>query len=625
MFLLQCAQAGGYGDPMRRALIASVICLALGTARGDDWPQWRGPNRDGISNEKGIKTTWPAEGPAKVWEAKIGVGWSSMAIAAGRLYTVGNTEDTDAVFCLDAKTGKEIWKHRYPSAAKDPNGYPGPRATPVVDEERVYTVGRQGQLFCLSAKNGEVIWKTDYQSDFKSTQPTWGFAGSPLVEGDLLIAEVGAKEAAVVAFNKKTGAVVWKSKGDKAGYSSPVAYSQKGARYVLTFSSYGLESRRVKDGSLAWRHAWKTSYDVNAATPVVIGEKVFLASAYGVGGAVVDFSSGSPVELWKHKQMAIHMSGAVFWGGHLYGFDESTLRCVDFNTGAVKWGEGKYGKGSLILAGGKLFVFGGRGQLGLAEATPSGYKEIAFAQVLGGRDTWAPPALANGLLYLRSLETLACFDVRGAPQEAKWEPLFPKDGVPAGWKVREWSDVRRPGPEGAKWEVKDGVLHGSDPRGTWLVSEKEYGDFELEFEFKLGRRGNSGCGLRFPDYGDPAFDGLELQMVDPRYYPPEMTVPPEELTGSLYRGVAPKQQALKPEDWNKYHVKLVGPKVNVTLNGTEVLDVNLSEYTTMLKRHTGEDADPLKDRPRRGHIGFQELSREGGHVEIRNARIKVLN
>lgn len=624
--MLQCLRALRYRARMRRIFRAIAIALfAVSAARADDWPQWRGPNRDGISNEKGIKTTWPAEGPEKVWETKIGVGWSSMSVAKDRLYAIGNTEDRDIVFCLNAHTGNQIWKHTYSSIAKDPNGYPGPRSTPTIDDDRVYAVSRHGQLFCLNAETGAVIWKTDYITDFQSTPPTWGFAGSPLIEGDLLIAEIGAKDAAVVAFNKKTGAIVWKSKGEKAGYASPVAYTQNGVRHVLTFSAYGLESRKVKDGALTWRHPWKTNYDVNAATPVVVGEKVFLASAYGVGGAVLDFSSGQPVELWKHKQMAVHMSGPVFWGGHLYGFDEFTLRCVDFNTGATKWAEKKYGKGSLLLADGKLIVYGGQGQLGLVEASPARYKEIAFAQVLGGKDTWAPPVLANGLLYLRSLETLACFDLRGKVEEAKWEPLFTEDGPPKGWKVREWSDIRRPAPEGVKWEVKNGVLNGSDPRGTWLISDKEYGDFELEFEFKLGRRGNSGVALRSPDYGDPAFDGLELQMVDPRYYPPEMQVPDNELTGGLYRAIAAKQKALKAEDWNKYHIKLVGSKVNVTLNGTEILDVDLSQHTTMIKRHNGEDADPLRARPRRGRIGFQELSREGGHVEIRNARIKVLN
>ena len=203
--------------------------------------------------------------------------------------------------------------------------------------------------------------------------------------------------------------------------------------------------------------------------------------------------------------------------------------------------------------------------------------------------------------------------------------LFSSDGIPGGWNVRAWNDVKEPAPGGAAWRVEKGVLHGSEPRGTWLVSEAEYGDFILEFEWKVGDQGNSGCGLRFPSHGDPAFDGLELQMVDPRYYPPGQAVTPGELTGSLYKAVAPSAQVFKPGDWNKYEVACQGSNVKVTLNGRAVLDVDLEKDGAPVKRHDGSDAPPLKDRPRRGHIGFQELSRGGGHVEIRNARLKAIN
>jgi hypothetical protein len=175
------------------------------------------------------------------------------------------------------------------------------------------------------------------------------------------------------------------------------------------------------------------------------------------------------------------------------------------------------------------------------------------------------------------------------------------------------------------WKVEKGVLHGSNPRGTWLVSEKEYGDFILDFEWKLPERGNSGCGLRFPAAGDPAFDGLELQMVDPRYYPPAQKVTPGELTGALYKAVEPRGPAFKPLDWNHYRVTCKGAKVEVVLNGEKVLDVNLDEHVKPTKRHDGSDAPPLKERPRRGRIGFQELSRGDGHVQIKNARIRVLD
>lgn len=222
---------------------------------------------------------------------------------------------------------------------------------------------------------------------------------------------------------------------------------------------------------------------------------------------------------------------------------------------------------------------------------------------------------------------LCLFQPRAAESpkaEDGFHPLFPKDGIPEGWSVRDWADVKNPPPAGAVWKVVDGVLHGSEPRGTWLVSEKKYGDFILKFEFKLGDRGNSGCGLRFPDAGDPAFDGLELQMVDPRYFPPDMKVLPSELTGSLYRAQAPARQVFKPNMWNSYEITLQGTKAKVILNGEKVIDADLHEIVTNLKRHNGADVVPMKERPLKGHIGFQELSRGGAHVEIRNARIKEL-
>jgi hypothetical protein len=213
-------------------------------------------------------------------------------------------------------------------------------------------------------------------------------------------------------------------------------------------------------------------------------------------------------------------------------------------------------------------------------------------------------------------------EAAAAAAQDKWVKLFQEEGPPKGWVVRVWSDVSKPGPEGAAWIVKDGVLHGSEPRGTWLVSEKEYGDFVLEYEFKLGERGNSGCGLRFPPTGDPAFDGLELQMADERYN--EGRDGPDKLTGSLYKALAPRKQVYKPTEWNKYVITLKGASVKVELNGELIQDVNLDQHTAKIERHDGRPAPSLKDRPRKGRIGFQELSRGGAHVLIRNARIKEL-
>jgi 3-keto-disaccharide hydrolase len=220
-----------------------------------------------------------------------------------------------------------------------------------------------------------------------------------------------------------------------------------------------------------------------------------------------------------------------------------------------------------------------------------------------------------------ALVALAASSTALPAPEPKWEPLFSGDGAPKGWIVRAWDDVRKPPQGHPVWKFEKGILTGGEPRGTWLLSDKEYGDFELEFEFKLGEMGNSGCALRAPMRGDPAFDGMELQMADFRYNPQARD---SELTGGLYRAIAPKKQVYRPTEWNRYHIALKGDRIQVELNGEAILDVDLSKETARVKRHDGTDAPPLADRPRKGRIGFQELSRDS-HVQIRNARIKVLD
>ena len=211
------------------------------------------------------------------------------------------------------------------------------------------------------------------------------------------------------------------------------------------------------------------------------------------------------------------------------------------------------------------------------------------------------------------------------PDRDGFTPLFPADGSLTGWSVRRWDDVSQPAAD-AVWQVQDGVLHGGEPRGTWLISDRTYSDFVLAFEWRIPERGNSGLGLRFPDRGDPAFDGIELQMVDSRYYGDAAgDIPPNELTGGLYRAVAPSRDVFRPSAWNEYLITVQGPHIVVVLNGVPIQKVNLDEETIPVRRHDGTAAVPLKQRPRAGHLGLQELSRGGGHVEIRNARIRVLD
>lgn len=394
-----------------QAQLLATLALCGSTAFGADWAQWLGPKRNGISSESQWLHQWPAAGPAQLWKANVGIGLASMSVSNGKLYTMGNTEENDSIYCLDAKTGKELWRHSYPCSSKDPNGYPGPRCTPTVDGNRVYSLSRNGHFFCLDAATGKVVWSKEFPKDYGAKVPTWGYAGSPLMEGDWVITEVGGNGSSVVAFNKANGQEAWKAGDDVIGYSSILAFDDKGQRCLAVFSAAGIVGRSAKDGKELWRHPWKTSYDVNAATPVIADGKVFVSSGYGKGCALIDFSSGTAKVVWEHKKMRNHVATCILSQGHLYGFDENQLKCLDLATGEEKWAEKAYGKGCLFLAGDKWVIYSDRGRVATAELTPAGCKEISGFQVLTGKDTWAIPVLANGRLYCRSAQDLVCLDV----------------------------------------------------------------------------------------------------------------------------------------------------------------------------------------------------------------------
>jgi outer membrane protein assembly factor BamB len=402
----------GSGLVLSNALLVFLLAFAT-VGRANDWPRWRGPAIDGISKETGWLAQWPQGGPKRLWEGSVGVGYSSFSVSQGRVYTLGNVKEVDTVFCFDAESGKDLWKHEYPCSSKDPNGYHGTRCTPTVDGDRVYTVSREGHFFCFDAAQGTVIWSKEFKKDFGANPPTWGYAGSPLIEKDWVLYEVGAGDAAVVAFNKKTGAVEWKNGSDGAGYSSLIPFDLGGERMMAVFPKDNFVVRRMKDGSEVGRIPWKTSYGVNAATPIIDGKWIFISSGYGYGCALLEVSAGGLKEVWRNKNMRNHVNSCVVWQGYLYGFDEGELKCLDYKTGEVKWGTKAFGKGSLTLADGKLILYSQTGKLATAEPSPDGYKEISSVQILTGKDTWAVPVLANGRIYCRSLEKMVCLDVKG--------------------------------------------------------------------------------------------------------------------------------------------------------------------------------------------------------------------
>lgn len=380
-----------------------------------EWPQWRGMNRDGISQETGLLKIWPAEGPKVLWKVPVGDGYSAVSVSGGRLYTMDAKGEDEFVVCLDATTGKEIWRFRSDANFINEQGN-GPRGTPTVDGDGVYALGAQARLIALEAKSGKKIWEKDLQKELGAKLPIWGVSSSPLVEGELLIVPVGGSEQnAVVAFDKKTGNIIWKSQTDEPGYSSPIAIVLDGVRQIVVFSGTALLSLSPKDGKLLWKYPWKTDWFVNAATPIFIpDDKLFISTSYDHGAALLRIRPAAGrftvEELWLSKGMKNHFNSSVLQNGYLYGFDNATLKCIDAATGEEKWKKSGFGKGSLILADGNLIVLSERGQLLLVEATPVEYKEKGNAQVLQGK-CWTHPSLSGGKLYLRNQKELLCLDL----------------------------------------------------------------------------------------------------------------------------------------------------------------------------------------------------------------------
>ena len=388
----------------------AIIAFSAVAVTAADWPNFRGPTHDGISKETGWTAEWPADGPKILWKAKVGMGFSAVTVASGKAYTQGNTKDEDTIFCFDANTGTSVWKHSY-AAPLDPKYYEGgTSATPTVDGDRVYTISKRGIIHCLGAADGKVIWTKNLQEELGAKIPEWGFAGSFFIEGDLAILNIGS---AGTALDKKTGKVVWTSGKEESGYSTPIPFDANGERAVMFAIKQDVIAVKLKDGKELWRFPWKTQYDVNAANPILSGNKVFISSGYNRGGGVFDISKNPPAKVWENKNMRNHMASSVLWQGHLYGVDENQLRCVVFDTGSVAWTDKVSGKGSLILADGKLIVLTERGELIVANPSPEGFKPISRAQVVGGK-CWAAPTLANGKIYVRTGPgDVVCLDVSG--------------------------------------------------------------------------------------------------------------------------------------------------------------------------------------------------------------------
>ena len=396
-------------------IIILRLCVQFGIADDFDWPRWRGPNGDGISMETDWNPLALKGGPKILWNVDVGMGHSNVAIKDNHLYTMGRVGRDNVVFCLDADTGKEIWRHLFESSYE-------PQSTPTVDGKYVYALSGQGILLCLKTKNGKVQWTKYLIKDFESPPARFGFATSPVIEGDIVILNANT----CIALNKKTGDKVWITEMHEKAlytdyYATPVLHELDGRRCALIFSGRGLFSVNILTGEKVWYYEWKIGGQPNSVDPVVVDNKVFISScSYSRGdGVCLEIKENEPQIIWQNKEMGNVVSTCLLINGYMYGCDGwsgcTRLRCLDFTTGDVMWDK-EMQVASFISAGGKFIILEDDGTLHIAEVTPASYKEMSSCDVLDGekkpRTFWTPPVLCNGKIYCRNnYGDLVCIDV----------------------------------------------------------------------------------------------------------------------------------------------------------------------------------------------------------------------
>lgn len=397
-----------------KLLLAAMICAAAMPLPAADWPVYRGPTHDGISTETDWNDSFSGDGPPLLWETEVGLGFASFSVAKGRVFTTGHADGKDTVYAFDAITGAPLWRHSYPADLGDKYYEGGTSATPTVEAGRVYHLSRWGDVFCFDAADGRVVWSKNVQKETNAKIPDWGYAGSPMPHGDLLLLNVGQSG---LALNKATGKTIWHSpNGSAAGYSTPFPLQGYPGVFVLAAED-AYHAVSAADGALLWSVPWKTRYGVNAADPVQSGALLFISSGYNRGAALWKLGDGQPEMLWENKNLKNQFNSSVLIDGHLYGIDDdeskkASLRCIELTTGNLKWEERSIGFGALTAANGRLVMITEKGELVIAMASPANFAEISRAQVLGGR-CWTTPVLANGLLYLRnSAGHVKCLDLR---------------------------------------------------------------------------------------------------------------------------------------------------------------------------------------------------------------------
>ena len=379
------------------------------------WTNFRGPNRDGRYEELEVLANWPAGGLSPLWKQPVGLGYASFTVADGRAYTIEQRRRQEVVAAYDPNTGRELWTQAWNAEYKDETG-DGPRATPTWDDGRLYALGATGEFRCLDAKTGAVLWGKNILSENKADNLQWAMAASPLVVDEKVIVLPGGTAGnSVVAYNKTTGAPVWKALNDRQAYVSPMLVTLAGRRQVLVVSSSRAVGLAPEDGSLLWSYPWDTDMGINVSQPIMVSNnRFFISAGYGKGAALVELSgtgkSFTARTVWENVNMKNKFNSSVLHQGYVYGLDEGILTCLDVNTGERKWKGGRYGYGQVLLAGGNLIVMSDSGELVLVRAKPDEHSEVARFKAIEGK-TWNYPAIANGRLLVRNANEMAAYNI----------------------------------------------------------------------------------------------------------------------------------------------------------------------------------------------------------------------
>lgn len=388
------------------------------------WPGFRGERRDGIVRDGiAISTDWTGNPPIELWRQPVGEGYSSFVIGHGLLYTIEQRRGRESVVCYDAVTGLERWKHDYPAHFREALGGDGPRATPTLDGDRLYSLGAEGELVCLDALTGRQVWARNILREFGAENLQWGMSASPLVVDDrVIITNSGVGGGSIMAYRTSDGERQWQRDVGQQAYSSPVYATLLGRPMVLNLAAFHLNGLDAATGEVLFSFPWRTGLGISCSQPLAVDDsRVFISVGYGVGSAMVRLGeSGGRIEAsaaWTSLRMKNKFTSSVIHGGAIYGLDETILACLDLDTGELRWKGGRYGYGSVLLAGDHLIVSGEYGELALVDATPAEHREIGRIQILEGK-TWNNPAMAGGLLFARNHKEMVCYDLRGRDTES---------------------------------------------------------------------------------------------------------------------------------------------------------------------------------------------------------------